>query len=390
MDVLITSKSPIDLKRLAIKDPQDAYHFILNYGYDLNNREEQLEVQNLAREAILFIQRRFIDPFSDNLNIPKSIQKASPIELLLLASSSPRASSQKWACAILRVMHTMAHVANNLSANFFPLIQEQVLAPYLQHIYQDGPRTILGTDSSFQLELVNFEIKAGKDRDSAILKLLHKSENVATDIFDRIGVRFVTKDKLDSILVLKYLRERNLVTFPNVKPSRSVNTLININKFRRTLKELYMEFETRDISMEELEEELRHRAQFQDTLTSRQIHTLFNRNPHTSRQYRSIQFTIRQLVHIPNPLHNFKRHINPENLNAQERFILSQEPDEYRFFFPYEVQIVDEKTHNNNLHGLARHDIYKQKQLETSRRRVLGSLIKDHTGKSPKQPSHRK
>jgi uncharacterized protein (TIGR04562 family) len=48
----------------------------------------------------------------------------------------------------------------------------------------------------------------------------------------------------------------------------------------------------------------------------------------------------------------------------------------YRFFFPYEIQIVDLETHRNNMEGQASHDTYKLRQLQAARKRVLGGLLK--------------
>ncbi len=379
LEVMVTDHSPIDLSRLGISDRRDAYLFIRNYGFDLNHPDDAAEVEKIQHEACEMIQTLFLDNLDSDfkpIKMPPMIQKADVIELLLLASSNPRAVLQKWACAMLRVMHTLAHVSTDLSANFFPDIQDQILRPYYEHIFREEDQLWLGKEKD-RIPLVEFEVKAGKERSSAVLKLLHKRENVATDIFDRIGVRFVTRDRLDAILVLRYLRENHLVTFPNVKPSRSVNTLIHIDKLRRTFRDLYTQYKDQKLEDHEFEQILRHSAQFRDTLTSRQIHTLFNRNPYTSRQYRAMQFTVRQLVKLRNPLYPFKDQID---IGAEPDVFLQRQFEAtkpfYRFFFPYEVQIVDLDTHRNNMSGQARHDIYKHRQLVVARKRVLGSLLK--------------
>ena len=387
LEVLITDTSPIDLSRLPIENPEDAYCFIQSYGYELNNPEEAAEIEKIRREALRFIQRQFLDtlgPEYQPLAIPAEIKSSGVLDLLQTASGQPRTQQQRWACAVLRVMHTLAHVVSDLSLHFFPSILDQILGPYYRHIHHADGQMWLGEDDSFRLPLVDFQIKSGKDRDSALLKLLHKAENVAADIFDRIGVRFVTRDRLDAILVLHYLRERHLVAFPNVKPSRSVNTLIDIDKFRKTFRKLYERFEAQDISIGEFEQVLRHSAQFHDNLTMRQIRNLFQRNPYTSGQYRSLQFTVRQLVRLINPLYAFMDQLDTElgQLDEEHRMNpLLREPLEharpyYRFFFPYEIQIVDLETHNNNMSGLASHNTYKLRQVQAARKRVLGSLVK--------------
>lgn len=380
LEVLVTDHSPIDLGRLAIVDQEDAFGFVRSYGYDLHVHEDAAEVDKIRREALNFIQRQFLDnlgPEYRPLKIPRTLYEAGIIELLMLASSSPRAHLQKWACAVLRVMHTLAHVVTDLSSHFFPDIQDQVLGPYYRHLHREDGQLWLGEDEEVRLPLVDFQAKVGKERDSAVLKLLHKPENVAADIFDRIGVRFVTRDRLDAVLVLRYLREQNLVTFPNVKPSRSVNTLIALKQFRKRFRELYQLFERGAITYDTFEETLRHDAQFNDTLTRRQIRYLFNRNQFTSRQYRSMQFTVRQLVRLNNPLYPFRERLDMANetdpwLKAQYELARPY----YRFFFPYEIQIVDAETHANNVSGQASHEVYKRRQVLAARERVLGTLLR--------------
>lgn len=376
LNTILTQKSPIDLKRLAIKNREDAQLFVLNYGYDLEDELEMNEVEYIRTEAIKYIQKYLLEPENDSLNIPPAIQEADVLSLLQLASRSSGSDYQRWACAILRVMHTISHVSNDLSANFFPTIQKQLLKRWNKHIFIKPEGTFLGHDPNYRIHLVEFHVKTRKDRDSAILKLLHKVENVAADIFDRIGVRFVTKDKLDALLVVKYLRENNVVTFPNVKPSRSVNTLINTDKFRKTFRNLFLQLDQGKITQEEFESFLRHDAQFEDLLSERQIRSLFRRNPHTDSDYRSIQFTIRQLVRIPNPLHSYRDAIDEDKINQKvlNRQLQNSRPY-YKFFYPYEVQVVDIETHQNNTDGLSSHEYYKNKQLDSARKRVLSGLI---------------
>ncbi len=387
LEVLVADSSPIDLSRLPIEDEQDAYRFVKSYGFDCHNTEDYKVIEKIRDEAISFLQRILIDTMDADLvklTIPAEIHKMDILKLLLCASGNTRSHIQKWACAVLRIMHTLAHVVSDLSMHFFPSILDQILDPFYQHIHNDGQQMWLGKNVEHRIPLVDFQVKAGKDRDSALLKLLHKAENVAADLFDRIGVRFVTKDRLDAVLVLHYLREFHLVAFPNVKPSRSVNTLIDISKFRRHFRDLYQQYLSGKLSYVQFEKALRDHAQLHDTLTQRQVSNLFKRNPYTSGQYRSMQFTVRQLVSLVNPLYACMDQIEEqlELLHPEQRENpLIREPlqharPQYYFFFPYEIQIVDVETHQNNMEGHASHDTYKQRQLKAARKRVLGKLIK--------------
>ena len=47
-----------------------------------------------------------------------------------------------------------------------------------------------------------------------------------------------------------------------------------------------------------------------------------------------------------------------------------------RFFYPYEIQILDIQSHKTNTEGEASHLEYKKSQVQAAMRRVFGSLIK--------------
>ncbi|GIW22812.1 MAG: hypothetical protein KatS3mg068_1819 [Candidatus Sericytochromatia bacterium] len=54
---------------------------------------------------------------------------------MLLIASNKENNNQMWACAILRVMHTIAHINNDISIKFFPEIQNQILNRIWESIY---------------------------------------------------------------------------------------------------------------------------------------------------------------------------------------------------------------------------------------------------------------
>ncbi|MGF2075535.1 hypothetical protein, partial [Enterococcus casseliflavus] len=56
--------------------------------------------------------------------------------LLLWASMRDSASEslQKWSCAVLRVMHVVAHLHNDLFSYFSAEIQDEIFKPYRQFI----------------------------------------------------------------------------------------------------------------------------------------------------------------------------------------------------------------------------------------------------------------
>jgi uncharacterized protein (TIGR04562 family) len=223
--------------------------------------------------------------------------------------------------------------------------------------------------------LAGFETKPKKSRDSIILKLLHKPENVAEDIFDRVGIRFITFTPLDALRVVKYLRDQMVVMPPNIKPSRSKNSLIQLDDFRGQLADLLIRVERGDISEAQLIKELEVAAR---------PPVVNPENPHSSEFYRAIQFTCRQLIKLRNFLYDDLKELknlariksaDEEISKIIERIDLKHIQREIRFFYPFEVQIMDQHSAEENERGKSAHSEYKKAQITTAMKRVMSNLI---------------
>jgi len=392
LDNLISGQSSIDnASGLHIRNSEEARHFIHAYGYNLDNPIEKAELQGNFREALNFIRKHFLQPDNPEgfkLEIPRKIMDMDDVSSLLLMASNhfPGQTSgtqgnllRNWACAILKVMHTVAHVDKDLRSPYFTDIQVQILDRFYKVIHRnDAGQLFLGdSHGPNHISLVAFETKPKKSRDSIVMKLLHKPENVAEDIFDRVGIRFITHTPLDSLRVVKFLRDKMLVIPANIKPSRSRNTLVDVSHFKQQLSTLLEQVEKGEITEEVF------RKQLEDAARPPQGSTV---NPHTSKDYRSIQFTCRQLIKLRNPLFDQVRELktlaksNPalsEVGKNLEKLDLAQVQKEIRFFYPFEVQVFDKVAAEENERGRSAHGSYKKSQAQTAMRRVMNSLVGD-------------
>jgi uncharacterized protein (TIGR04562 family) len=251
LDVMIGGKSSLDSSSgLQILNLEEANRFIQGYGYDLENPIEKAEILGNFHEALNFIRKYFLAPDNPSglkLEIPRKILELTDIrELLLLANFSKRGQNQdpqgktlqNWACSTLKIMHTLSHIDKDLRSPYFSDIQKQIFDQFYKLIHRDSEeRLYLGEnhDDPLRIHLIAFETKPKKSRDSIIMKLLHKPENVADDIFDRVGIRFVTTTQLDTLRVIKYLNDKMVIIPSNIKPSRSRNTLFDLDEFRNQL-----------------------------------------------------------------------------------------------------------------------------------------------------------
>lgn len=359
-DAIFSQKSFIDIERLNVHDRESGLTFIRNYGYDITVPEIRTIVSSILTEAKTFIQTYLLeDPEGkgENLVIPPDILcNDDVISLLIMASEKEKSLQQAWACAILRVAHTITHVENDLAKSFMPGIRNQIFKRFSSHLNGDSTGGYFLGRGSDAIRLKLFEIKNDKSRDSLILKLLHKKENVTADIFDRVGVRIVTYSKLDIILVLRYFATNHVISFANIKPSRTKNNVVNIPRFIAGVEELKAHdlstWSEEDVA-EFLEKYLEFPPDEKARITQKNIEET---NLYSSTSYSSIQLTSRLLITMEDP-------INPDK-------------PAYRFFFPFEVQILDEESYIESRSGRASHEEYKKNQTAAARKRVLINVIR--------------
>jgi uncharacterized protein (TIGR04562 family) len=391
LDVIISGKSSIDTPTgFQIQNISEADRFIQSYGYDWENPIEQAELLGNYHEALNFVRKNFLQPENPDglkLDIPRKILELTDIrELFMMASASypgqandnPGQILRNWACSLLKVMHTIAHIDKDIRATYFSDIQQQIFDRYYKLIHRDHEeRLFLGEkeDDPLRVNLVAFVTKPKKSRDSTILKLLHKPENVAEDIFDRVGIRFVTETPLGALRVVKYLKDKMIIMPPNIKPSRSRNTLVDLEDFRYRMDTALARADRGELAESDLISELESAAHPPSASKD---------NPHSSEFYRAIQFTCRQLIKLQNPLYSDLKDLkalakagslDAEALKVADRLDLKHIQKEIRFFYPYEIQIVDRVSAEENEKGRSAHSEYKRAQLQTALRRVMGSLV---------------
>ncbi|MBF0209026.1 MAG: hypothetical protein HQK53_19370 [Oligoflexia bacterium] len=129
------------------------------------------------------------------------------------------------------------------------------------------------------------------------------------------------------------------------------------------------------------------------------------KNEFSSNSYRAIQFTCRQLIKYKNPflleftqIKKQAKLIFAENQHTEgphntllKKIIemdVSSAAKDTRFFYPFEVQIVDVKNHELNSIGEASHQDYKKSQLKKAMIRLFLPLIKYKNIKIPIDSSH--
>ena len=387
-DVVCSGKSSLDATNYLTElyDKDQVASFLYGYGFDISDPVESAELFGIFQEAMQFIKRYFLvegNPEGLNLRIPNYLYTITNITELFLAAtghSTFKITTEEslWAGVVLKVMHTLLHTDKDLRYRYFSTIQQQIFDRFYKFIHRDEEnRLFLKNEAGVSIPLYDFQTKAKKTRDSIVIKLLHKQENVAEELFDRIGVRIITYNKLDALRVMRFLHRNHILMINNIKPSRSQNTLIDLGLLRKRIYSLYKEA----IRNQMVEETFYQRLNelIEECKPGKPSHD----NIHTFEEYRAIHFTGRQLIKYRNPFMSSFNEVrkmalkDKQNPLSQALLHLDTSPisRDVRFFYPFEVQLTDYESHLKNTQGEASHAEYKKSQLKSAMKRIFRPII---------------
>lgn len=379
---VVGGKSAIDLPQLRVATRDEAARFLQSYGFEVRVEGHRAAIERLRADALGFIRGVLLNHL--DVTVPERYDHIDILDLMVAAGLRGAGAEHAarldaaWSCAILRVMHTFAHAENYFQQAYYPQIRAAILERFIDQVQtlEDGSQVLVSR--TCDVPLYRFEVKEAKPIRSVVLKLLHKEENVAADLFDHIGVRIIVERPVDALFAVRALVEEHTVIFANIKPTRSRNTLVDTAAFAAHVDALIESWRAGAISEAEAAE---HLASFNERPTNNEQLAW---NPHSSPRYNSIQFTCRQLIRMPNPLY-----VRLEQAEATARALLDGEElgamqaaldrigveREIQFFFPYEVQLMDVASYGAATRGRASYREYKSRQVATVRRRVLGRVL---------------
>lgn len=390
MEVFIEGKSSIDLSDLEVEDEVEAERFMESYGYDMAKVENQRLGHAMIIEALFVIETQLMKTEWQKRGIkpPTEVSSCSDVRTLLIYASN---SSKKdawirvWACAVLRIMHTLAHIEGVGRMADVPLVRDQIIGRFEKALFRDDEGNLRFGDPSQSVEVERVDWKVRKPRTSIILKLLHKPANVAETIYDYLGVRIITKNRVDAMHVVKLLRTHFLVTFANTNPSRARNTLMELSSFKEQVTMITKQLEEGRISPDEFMKRLEE-TYWHYPSTGRKKAPV---NPHSGASYRSIQLTCRQLITYQNPALDFLRKVQQDpcldsqpvgkTLRKLSKWGLewnqNKDRSEVKIFYPFELQIFDLETWKGMQSSDAAHAHYKKSQIRAARRRVVSEIL---------------
>ena len=172
-----------------------------------------------------------------------------------------------------------------------------------------------------------------------------------------------------------FLVQNYLIIANNIKPSRSQNSLFDVEELRKNYQSVL------EANLDVLDNDL---AELLEVAAKNSVinNNESQSNEHTSQGYRAIHFTCRQLIKYKSPF--VKQFSAVKKLAKMEDSELSKKilsldtssiSQDIRFFYPYEVQITDLQSHEENTDGEASHQEYKKSQLTSALLRLFKPLL---------------
>ena len=344
LNTIAGGRSVLDMTRLQVKSLDSANAFLKTYGFDIEQPGQLETLWQQHRRALVLMTERL--GFKE-AEIPLEVQDRKVLSdirnLLLYASQTENPELLKWSCAVLRCMHVFIHAENDLFSFFAKEIQEQILNSFEPFVHNSGDQVSLNGQvfPDEKIPLTHFQTKPFKNTSSAVIKLLARPDALAMRVFDKIGIRFVTHSVYDSFQVLRFLVQENMVSFPHIMPDQSSNNVYPVELFLKVCEKLKKNKNATPEQINQL---------FSEELEASGDSALFRKsNEQTDLNFKFIKFISRQLIRIKN-----------ESMG-----------NGFHFFYPFEIQIMDQSSYALASAGPTEHNAYKNRQIQAAATRIM-------------------
>jgi uncharacterized protein (TIGR04562 family) len=317
LQTIIAGRSLIDTFELHIESLVEAERFLRAYGLEDHDESEVLRGQALEYiETVLLQETR--------LRLPVAVRRLSLPELLVAASGSAEQQIADWSCVILKVCHAVAHARWTRDEEAYRAALARVRERLEPYLIETTEGAWVG-DEHCRIPVVEYRIKSEKRFSRLVNKLLLKEGNLSADIYDHIGLRFVTHDIFAAILLIRFLRSRHVFMYANVLPQGSKNSLAEFHEIEGLF------------------------AEFSGPILESATKTSQRAWPSGENAYSSKKFHMIKIV---------------------ERILVSTSGGR-KVFFPCEFQFLTRQTYESPERDNTRHSAYERRQVRGVRRRLL-------------------
>ncbi len=320
--LLLRGDSVIDWQRLAFRDHQHVDKFLKLVGFDTREPMDLLRLEYLHRRAL---------KYAEGLNLEISSAARAPEDFRDLFLMAGRAgSAQRGSCILLKIMNVIHHVSGRELLYRLPVSSNQLF-----YIVESKVFEAIDAMKSAGVQILEFS-GSRKSHESIVTKLLSRPDSLTADIHDRLRFRVVTESLEDLFNALIFLT-RELLPFNYAVPGESRNDLIDLE---RSLKD---------------DPRLRR---FQDLLQRLPgVEERSRMNRFSAAAFRVINF----IVDMPVRVDEFLKKL--PNYSAKDGAVV---------FVLVEFQFMDRATRQANDSGEVQHTLYKERQRQRVRVRLMG------------------
>ncbi len=319
--LILRGDSVVDWHRLNLQSEADARALLIAHEFDPDDAAHRARLESIKNEAISYLRRQFDFP------IPSPVASARTEDLLLLASG--KGHRQLCACTILKAMHIIHHLDGRELLFSLPMSDQDVF-----HLVEEKVYRVIGGMLSAGFPIVEF-VGGRKNKDSLYTKLLSKTDSSASQVYDKLRFRIVTRSAEDILPVLLYLTER-LFPFSLVVANESINTIFHFKTY--CMRHAHLRMMVKDFQ-----------TGIDDAFTP-------SDNLFSAQSYRVIHFVVDLPVRLP-----------ADTMEMAPPTAWSLGPI---VFVLCEFQILDRETEASNELGDASHERYKGRQRTAVKRRL--------------------
>jgi uncharacterized protein (TIGR04562 family) len=317
LQTIIAGRSLIDGFELHIDDLDAANKFLEAYGI-----EDYESAEKLRKTALEYLETVLLK--DTGLHPPEEVCELSLPELMLQASTDSRTHISEWSCLILKICHAVAHGQWSKDEDAYTAALAKINARFKPYIIESENGIWIGDDNC-RIPVAEYKIKTAKKFFRVVTKLLLKQGNLSAEINDHIGVRFVTNDIASAILLIKFLRSRNVLMYANLLPLKSKNSIAEFHQ----IEALFSEYS----------------IPIQHNLAGEDHRTIpIDENPFSSKAFKMIKIV--------------------------ERILVTTYSDR-KVFIPCEFQILTRQSIESVARQQLNHAAYEKRQIEGVRKRLL-------------------
>src|SRR5262249_50446882 len=150
--------------KLNVKSREEAHAFLKTYGYDVEVPSDREKMWQIHSRAVIFLRTQLLGPLEtipDEIADPKKLDDIANLLMLASMPDSSSGSLHRCTCALLRVIHVVSQLQNDLF-NYFSLeIQEDIFRPYRRFVQKDSVSGIrlMGPEDGESIALKKFDMK---------------------------------------------------------------------------------------------------------------------------------------------------------------------------------------------------------------------------------------